>query len=207
MFEKITKIDLDEIADQSRLFRDHVSRPSGGLKRFLEPIGSRLQDIGAPARSRGKGLDQPAASCWASVIDEIEAASVRLGAAQAVVDKLALARSREARFVVTGQQPGVLGGPLYSLCLALYWCGSDDADFAEVRDVSLMTGELSVVSASISQDAHRPGMPVGAMEPSWLERVWKSVRPFTETMPGGAAAAGLVDSASMNSRSFFQSFP
>lgn len=213
MFEEITRIELSDGGNYSRLFCDYVSPE--GIAPFLPAIASQRAHVDQRVESGMEPLDPSASERWSAMIEEIAALSTRLGAEPGIVDKLALARSREARFVVTGQQPGVLGGPLYSLykiatavalaerlerelgvpCIPLYWCGADDADFAEVRGVSLIAGDLSVVSAALAPEAHRPGMPVGSIESTWLERAWRSLRPFTDAMPGGRAGAARIDFA------------
>jgi hypothetical protein len=62
------------------------------------------------------------------------------------------------------------------------------------------TAELSVVTASIAQEGHTAGMPVGDIDKKWEADVWKSARHFIDTQPAGAAVAGLVDQAFADAR-------
>jgi bacillithiol biosynthesis cysteine-adding enzyme BshC len=77
--------------------------------------------------------------------------------ATAAAERAALLRKNETVAVVTGQQPGLFGGPLYVLykalgalktarlleaqgrpAVAVFWVAADDHDFAEVRSASVI---------------------------------------------------------------------
>jgi uncharacterized protein YllA (UPF0747 family) len=149
------------------------------------------------------------------VLDEIAALGERLGAGRNVLDKVRSAARGETLFVVTGQQPGVFGGPLlaaYKVLTAvalarrleetlsrpvvpLYWCGSDDTDFAEIRSFSLLTRESVLLSASIPQQAHAAGMPSGGIATEWLSGMWSNFKNFFGEFEDGSFAAQLVESS------------
>ncbi len=101
------------------------------------------------------------------------------GAARAA-GRAALLRDPEAVAVVTGQQPGLFGGPLYVLykalgalktaklleargrpAVAVFWVASDDHDFAEVRSASLIDegGQIRTLRYTPRRE------PVG--QPAW----------------------------------------
>ena len=96
------------------------------------------------------------------------------------LDRLA---SGAAVCVVAGQQPGPLGGPLYSLhktasavglaeaftrrtgipCVPLFWMHGEDSDFAEIRGATCATRGLELHDVAIAASAHREGQLVGGI--------------------------------------------
>jgi bacillithiol biosynthesis cysteine-adding enzyme BshC len=213
--EVLAKIDVKTLGDGNALFLDYVGRPRTGIPPFMPSLQSHFSTWSGGDPPELRGLGTPEQKGWHHVIDEIARLSKRLGADEAILRKIDRAKTREARFVVTGQQPGALGGPLYAVykvataialanrleavlglpCVPLYWCGADDTDFREIRDVHVMTGQLSVVTASIDQRGHHGGMPVGDIETNWLAEVWQSIRSFVEEQPRGSAVIKTVDHA------------
>ncbi len=100
-------------------------------------------------------------------------------ASVAAIQRLA---NTEAVVVATGQQVGLLGGPLYTLykalaaasharalseagvpAVALFWMASFDHDFEEVARVRLLAGEHEPRALELPCPA--PGAPVGAVRP------------------------------------------
>jgi hypothetical protein len=136
----------------------------------------------------------------------------RIGVSSDVIARLEDPRTR---FVVTGQQPGALGGPLMTLykiatakalaehaqdaggvpSVALYWMGADDVDFAEVREFVAPTADLTPVSASIPASAHDAALQVGEIPAPALEGLWRSVSPMLSEDPGAQFVASAVESA------------
>ena len=220
MLAELARIELSQLFNQNRLFLDYVGESSTDVQQFLPSLHSQFTAWSGGSVAPLRKLHGDALDHWAEVIDTISEASARLGAGQTVLNGLAEARSRRARFVVTGQQPGALGGPLYVVykiataiavaealekslgqpCVALYWCGSDDTDFQEVRDLHVTTHELSVVTSSIAQEGYAAGMPAGDIDKKWDEEVWRSVRHFINEHPGGASVAKAVDRALVDAR-------
>lgn len=141
--------------------------------------------------------------------------NAELGVSEAVIDKLRSARDGEASFVVTGQQPGALGGPLMTLykiatavalarsvesrhgrpCVPLYWMGADDVDFAEVREWVVPGADLAPLSVSIAGNAHQVAMPVGDIGADALEPVWKAGSPLLQAHPGAEYVEEIVSGA------------
>ena len=213
MFRPIAKIPAADLAGKNRLYIDYLER-SASVRPYLEPIPEDIEP-GAWRPLSGEAL-----GAWKDVATEVLELTRRLGGGADVIETLGGLSERKTRLVVTGQQPGVLGGPLYAAykiatavalaarierasgmpCVALYWCGADDTDFGEVRDVELITADLAPVTASIAQKAHRAGMPVGDIETSWIDAVWEAVRPFAESLENGAGVASTIAGARANAR-------
>ena len=195
------------MGDLSRLFLDYVSDIRKGVPPFLQPVSNAaFSDLGAGSREE---------SSWRAVIDELRDLNTRIGAGQTVLSKI---ESDGVRFVVTGQQPGTFGGPLHTAykiataialaqrveadsgvpCVPLYWCGADDSDFHEIREVHLLTETLSPLSSAIPQKAHPGGLPVGDIAVEHLSALWESVGGVVDAAPHGAFVREVVERASDN---------
>jgi len=212
VLKELVGIALGEYGVKNRLFLDYVQQ-SGATDSFTPSLGAGLSKWKAGHVTPLAKLDAQSMGKWQAVVDDVESLSKKLGANSTILDKLGRARSREMRFVVTGQQPGALGGPLYTLykvvsaialaelvekesglpCLPLYWCGSDDTDFNEIRDLHVITRDLSAISASIAQEAHKTGMPVGDIDTAPLLDLWNRVSPFVNEQPCGKEVCDVID--------------
>jgi len=213
----LTEVPLSELGDHSRLFLDYVAGLNKGVPPFIAPVhgvdivGEQLGPIAEFIRSED-GV------AWGEVASDVADLSERLGAGAGVLEKLR--GKTRPHFVVTGQQPGVLGGPLlaaYKVATAialagrleqklkvpvvpLYWCGADDIDFPEIRGFNMLTSELAPVAARIPQSAYTAGMPVGAIEVDAVRLIWQTVLPFTEPFTEHGFVEGIVNDAIKRSR-------
>jgi hypothetical protein len=132
------------------------------------------------------------------LVDRLVAAQRALGVSDDVIGRLEGLRDGSVRAVVTGQQPGVAGGPMMTLhkiatacalaaaiekregtrCVPVYWMGADDDDFTEIRDLVALSKELAVVSASIDPGAYVPGRRVGDIDAESVRAVIRALAPF-----------------------------
>lgn len=136
---------------------------------LLEPLefssGTKL-----PAQRKAHG-DRPALAKGLAVAN----AAYGHPAARALADKLA---DPETCVVVTGQQPGLLGGPLYGLtkmlaavrwaealeaagrpAVAVFWVATEDHDWAEMAQAAMMQRN-DLLQLSLGEDPS-PLLPVG----------------------------------------------
>jgi uncharacterized protein YllA (UPF0747 family) len=210
MIDEPMQIPIDQVGGHSRLFLDYVSKEQSPIRDILGGFGRQEKRWRQAAPDRGRS------DSWLAVADRLLDYNQLLGADAGVIERLAAARDgRSVSFVVTGQQPGALGGPLLALyklatavglaahvertsgepCIALYWVGSDDVDFREIRDLFLVDCDLTPLSTSIDQASYRAASPVGDIPAQAVERVWESVAPLVASCPHG----GFVDRLVTNS--------
>lgn len=113
----------------------------------------------------------------ADVVEALDALNLEIGAGALALEELAKIR-RGAPVVLTGQQPGLFGGPVYNLYKMLtakalasrletliggpvatvFWCGSEDSDLLEVNHTFLPP--RAGVSPDTEADAARIEYPI-----------------------------------------------
>jgi len=154
-----------------------LSLPAGGFfaawaenpERFADFLPDPFaEDATARVAERVSGFARPREA----VADALCAANVD----ERAVERL---RDPESLVVVTGQQPGLLGGPLYSLAKAVstvvaarelsgrtgkpvvpvFWVEGDDHDFEEVRTAWLLDSGGAPISVRYQPDDEAPGLP------------------------------------------------
>ena len=121
----------------------------------------------------------------------------------------------EAVCVVAGQQPGPLGGPMYSLhktacavglaqvvtertgvpCVPMFWMHGEDSDFIEIRSATCATRGLELRDVSLPADAHREGGLVGGIAATALAATESAAFAAWEGLAGAADAVRLLTGA------------
>jgi bacillithiol synthase len=199
-------IPIERMPGVSPLYRDYVTRGDATIHRR---VGGFRFDAGAwrSALADTRSVD---ARLVARMVAENEA----LGASHDTLERLRGLADGRTRAVVTGQQPGVAGGPLLSLykaataialareietrwktpCVAVFWLGSDDDDFAEIRDLSAIAESLSAVSVRVDSLAHVPGRRVGDVAGSAVAAAWHAIAPFLPQSGVVTRTQAIVDS-------------
>jgi bacillithiol synthase len=117
------------------------------------------------------------------LLAELTAYHRRLGASSASLAALDRLGRGEAVCAVAGQQPGPLGGPLYSFyktaataglaasvharvgvpCVPVFWMHGEDSDFSEIRGATTTDAALALHDFSLPDGAHREGGLVGSI--------------------------------------------
>jgi hypothetical protein len=183
-------VSIDRLPGATALFRDYVARTDSSVHRRVGGFRASA-DAWARALASAPTID-------ARLVDRLAEDNAALGVRADVGERLRGLADGRVRAVVTGQQPGVAGGPLLSLykaataialaeaietrwkvrCVPLFWVGSDDDDFAEIRDLTIVSDALAVVSASLDVSAHAPGRRVGDIAAGAVAGAWDAVAPF-----------------------------
>ncbi|HKW13167.1 MAG TPA: bacillithiol biosynthesis BshC [Candidatus Krumholzibacteria bacterium] len=209
----LARVDAATIDGVSALYRDFIARPGSAVQKRLPVFTAR--DAWTAAVKRPARVD-------GALVDAVRGYNQTLGVDAPVLARLDGLADGSVRAVVTGQQPGVLGGPLLSLykaataialarhvekshgqpCVAVFWLGADDDDFAEVRELSVLGTDHTRLDIAIDGSAYRPGLRVGDMNAASVRAVWNAVQ---ASLPAGrahdhlaasvAAAGDFADSA------------
>lgn len=182
------RIPAAEINGASPLYRDFIA---GGSS----PFGDSLPVFGGAFR--GAQDISPAHRIHGALVKALVAYNQSLNVDAALVARLGGLADGSLRLVVTGQQPGVMGGALMTLykaasaialageieaktgraCAPLFWLGSDDDDFSEARDASVLAADHSRLDASLDASVYRPGLRVGDIDVLAARAVWSVVEP------------------------------
>jgi bacillithiol biosynthesis cysteine-adding enzyme BshC len=211
-------IRFEQIPHVSRLFLDFLARPAGSpmrpadasvgvesLDRFFAP-----NSIAAIAeQARALDFDRQRRQAIAEVL---ERQNREWGATDATLASISRLRAG-AVVVVSGQQVGLFGGPLYSILKAasavqlaaelsskgvdavpLFWLATEDHDLAEVNQVPLPAadGRLEIVTAAVKASANVPVGEVrfGAEIEPLVERAARFLNPELSAMLHSSYRAG-----------------
>jgi bacillithiol biosynthesis cysteine-adding enzyme BshC len=161
------------LPQMSRLFLDYCAAPAALAPFFPNsPHGSLWRS--------GVGLSSAAAPISSPIADLLEAQNRAWDAGPAALGNIA--RLREgARAVITGQQVGLFGGPLYTLHKAatavrraqeateggtptvpIFWLATEDHDFAEIDHVGLPS-RRALETVRLAHERSQGKAPVGAL--------------------------------------------
>lgn len=174
--------------------RSIAASDAPALNAFARSVldGTRVLSTAAPRLSDLDRAEPRSGPVWSDpgMQTELHADHRRWGAEEAsheAVDRLAAGAS----CVITGQQPGLLLGPLYTaykilgaIALArelqrrharpvvpVFWCGADDSDFDEVRSAWLWRNGVGPYRAELARDLWRSGQRVGSVRSARLAEV------------------------------------
>ena len=144
----------------------------------------------------------------------------RLGASPASLAALDRLARGEAVCAIAGQQPGPLGGPLYSFhktasaiglaaafeartgvpCVPVFWMHGEDSDFEEIRHATFADASLTLAERALPASAHREGGMVGHVPVEPLKEIDRDAIAHWASLPGAADAARLLEGATRVAR-------
>ena len=200
-----------------------AGRPEPPFDRLFDPLLADLVGDGPIARERfstrwsdtaaltelGRAKLAPLAPPLAMALADYHR---RLGAPEAARHALDRLARGEAVAAIAGQQPGPLGGPLYTLhktaatvglarayqartgipCVPVYWMHGEDSDFDEIKGVSIFDRALQLMDLAIAPGFHAEGGLVGAVEARSLEPVHAAALGAWTDLPGTADIVALL---------------
>lgn len=124
----------------------------------------------------------------------------RFGSGERTFEHIEMLRRPDSVAIVTGQQAGLFGGPLFTIYKALtairlaedlrergvtavpvFWVASEDHDFDEVNHVTVATRDAEVTTVNLAPCGYEPDRPVGQV--SLCAEIVHTIDEFFETLP------------------------
>lgn len=148
------------------------------------------------------------------VADALVAQNRAFGSGERTFEHIEMLRRPETVAIVTGQQAGLFGGPLFTIYKALtairiaeqlrergvsavpvFWVASEDHDFEEVNHVTVATAEARLETVRVEPCGYEQDRPVGQV--SLCAEIVKTIDEFFDLLPRtvftDAVRADLVD--------------
>lgn len=172
---RVEALSFDRIPHQSKLFLDYLKDPLA-LRQFY-PSAVRFHHelpVRAPEVLAAHTTDRNA------LCDALLDLNSRWGAGKETLANIELLRSADCLAVVSGQQAGLLTGPLYTIykavsavklagCLTqrntkavpVFWIATEDHDFPEVASAEFIARDCRLDNVEVPAPLHREGTPVG----------------------------------------------
>jgi len=172
---RVETVSFDQLPQQSRLFLDYLRDPIS-LRRFYPEAVKHHYDL-PERRDRvlGNYKTDRTALC-----DALERMNRGWSANERTLVNIGLLREADCIAVVSGQQAGLFGGPLYTIHKALsavklaecmtqrgvkavpvFWIATEDHDFAEVATAGFINRDCSFARVGVPLGVHRDDLPVG----------------------------------------------
>jgi bacillithiol biosynthesis cysteine-adding enzyme BshC len=174
---RVETLSFAQVPQQTQLFLDYLRDPSA-LRRFYPEAVRFHYDL--PARAaRVLGAYQTDRQ---QLCDALERMNRGWGAGDQTLANIRVLREADCLAVVSGQQAGLFGGPLYTIykalsavklaeCMTLrgvkavpvFWIATEDHDFAEVANAELINRDCALSRVSVPLEMHLEGLPVGCV--------------------------------------------
>ncbi len=172
---RVEPVPFTEIPQHSRLFLDYL-HDATALKAFYPEAVRHHYDL--PARREVVLANYT--TDRARICEALERLNRSWGAGAATLENIDRLRESDCIAVVSGQQAGLFGGPLYTIYKALsavklaecltqrgvnavpvFWIATEDHDFAEVATSEFINRDCILNSVTLSESLHPDGLPVG----------------------------------------------
>jgi len=200
---RVETVSFEQIPQQSRLFLDYLRDPLA-LRRFYPEAVRFHYDL--PARAgRVFGAYQTDRN---QLCNALERMNRGWGATEKTLANIRLLREADCLAVVSGQQAGLFGGPLYTIYKALsavklaecmtqrgvkavpvFWIATEDHDFAEVASAEFINRDCAIGRISVPLEMHTEGLPVGRV--TLDESINARVQGLLEVLPQTEFSADL----------------
>jgi bacillithiol synthase len=192
---RVERLPFSRVPGQSRLFLEYLEDPTS-LRRFY-PEAVRFHHELSGRRERvleSYKTDRDA------LADALAAANARWDASPQTFANIERLRSKGSVAVVTGQQTGLLTGPLYTLYKALsavklaacltargteavpvFWMATEDHDWEEVQTAEVIACDGRLAPVGVSDELHKEGEQVGGVKLD--DAVEETTKRLFELMP------------------------
>lgn len=200
---RVESLSFDQIPQQTRLFLDYLRDPIALRRFYPEAVGHHFELAERRERVLTNYHTDRGALC-----DALERLNLGWGASKETIANIQLLREPDSLAVVSGQQAGLFGGPLYTIYKALsavklaecmtqrgvkavpvFWIATEDHDFAEVAAAEFINRDCSFDKVSISTEIHREGLPVGRV--TLNESVTATMETLLKSLPENEFSAEL----------------
>ncbi len=172
---RVETLSFDQVPQQTRLFLDYLRDPAA-LRRFYPEAVRFHYDLSA----RAERVLSAYQTDRGALCDALEQMNRGWGAGETTLRNIRELRAADCLAVVSGQQAGLFGGPLYTIYKALsavklaecmtqrgvkavpvFWIATEDHDFAEVANAELINRDCALSRVSVPSEMHLEGLPVG----------------------------------------------
>src|ERR1051326_364055 len=172
---RVETVPFAKIPQQTRLFLDYLRDPTS-LRRFY-PEAVRFHYEVPDRRDRVLENFRTDRTALCAVLERMNRG---WQASDKTLTNVNLLREADCVAVVSGQQAGLFGGPLYTIYKALsavklaecmtqrgvkavpvFWIATEDHDFAEVAAAEFINRDCRLSSFSVPPGIHQDGQPVG----------------------------------------------
>jgi bacillithiol biosynthesis cysteine-adding enzyme BshC len=172
---RVETLSFDQIPQHSRLFLDYLRDPVA-LRQFYPEAVRHHFELG----ERRERVLENYQTDRSALCDALERLNRGWQASKETLANIGLLRSSDCIAVVSGQQAGLFGGPLYTIYKALsavklaeclnqrgikaapvFWIATEDHDFEEVASAHFIDRDCRLAAVSVSTEIHSEGFPVG----------------------------------------------